>query len=235
MGRTYIETFDDGPGGWFDWASNAEGPKALEQAPSAVISRSPWWVDYNHAPPGGGYLHLPFGLLTRPGSGRFTQHFQRVGGTNRFIDGGFGMDFTDAAVTLRLRGDAALRGAQLHLHVQAEVAGLFVNFVLTGQPLQIGTDWSEQTVTLRDEPSQWKCLGSRHDRTDDYGSGEIGQVLRDVNCDILLILYPLNVAADEPVAGDPHRLKAGEDYSLDRSLLPSGRIELDEVRIDFAP
>jgi len=51
--NTYIETFDDGPGGWFGWTSNSGGPKPLEISDSAVISRSPWWIDYNHAPPGG--------------------------------------------------------------------------------------------------------------------------------------------------------------------------------------
>ena len=50
--RTYVTTFDDGPGGWV-------GRKvALEVADGIAISRSPWWVDANHAPPGGGYLHL---------------------------------------------------------------------------------------------------------------------------------------------------------------------------------
>ena len=40
-------------------------------------------------------------------------------------------------------------------------------------------------------------------------------------------------AGNDAVAG-PHRLKAGEDYEVDRARLPSGPIMLDEVRIDFA-
>ena len=56
-GRTYVETFDDGPGGWVGWS---HGLTSLETGPSLVVSRSPWWIDANHAPPGGGYLHLLF-------------------------------------------------------------------------------------------------------------------------------------------------------------------------------
>ena len=48
----YTETFDNGPGGWYGWISNAAGPKPLEIKDSCAISRSPWWIDYNHAPPG---------------------------------------------------------------------------------------------------------------------------------------------------------------------------------------
>ena len=41
----YTETFDDGPGGWYGWISNAAGPKPLEICDSCAISRSPWWID----------------------------------------------------------------------------------------------------------------------------------------------------------------------------------------------
>jgi len=49
--RTYLETFDDGTGGWSGYISNAAGPKPLEHTGSVVTSRSPFWIDYNHAPP----------------------------------------------------------------------------------------------------------------------------------------------------------------------------------------
>ena len=49
---TYIETFDDGPGGWQEW------PNSLKVENGYAMAASPWWVDFNHAPPGGGYLHL---------------------------------------------------------------------------------------------------------------------------------------------------------------------------------
>lgn len=38
--QTYIERFDDGPGGWFGWVDNACGPKSLERGPSSLTSRS---------------------------------------------------------------------------------------------------------------------------------------------------------------------------------------------------
>lgn len=34
--RTYTEHFDNGPGGWFGWKSNSEGPKPLEYQPGVV-------------------------------------------------------------------------------------------------------------------------------------------------------------------------------------------------------
>ena len=37
----------------------------------------------------------------------------------------------------------------------------------------------------------------------------------------------------EPVDGNPHLLKAGEDYKADLSRLPEGTVMLDEVRIEF--
>src|SRR5690348_18055113 len=100
--KTYLETFDDGPGGWFGWISNAAGARALEIHDGYATSRSPWWIDYNHAPPGAGYLHLPFMLHTR---GKAGEHLREVAGENRFIGGGFPTDFTGAKVTLRLRGE----------------------------------------------------------------------------------------------------------------------------------
>ena len=82
VSRLYRETFDDGPGGWFGWIDNAAGPRRLEVRESALVTRSPWWIDYNHAPPGAGYLHLLAILLTR---GPFGEHQREVAGENRFV------------------------------------------------------------------------------------------------------------------------------------------------------
>ena len=62
--KVFIETFDHGPCGWINWGS--KGPFAVEIHDSIALSRSPWWVDYNHGPPGAGYLHMPFMLHLRP-------------------------------------------------------------------------------------------------------------------------------------------------------------------------
>ena len=146
-GQTYIETFDDGPGGWLGWESIAVGPKRLEIEDGAILSRSPWWIDYNHAPPGGGYLHLPFYLQTNSLYGDFRQD-RELGGRNRFVEGGFPGDFTNAKMTLRLKGEMELRGDDLLLLVQAKVGDIHVNQVLTKQPFKVTSDWSEQTIIL---------------------------------------------------------------------------------------
>ncbi len=64
--------------------------------------------------------------------------------------------------------------------------------------------------------------------------GNIGPVLENLNCDIILILHPLDVVALEPLKGDLHRQRAEKEYEVDRSCLPSGRVPLDEVHIEFA-
>ena len=171
----YIETFDDGPGGWYGWISNAAGPKPLEIRDGCAISRSPWWIDYNHAPPGAGYLHLLYMLNT---TGKPGEHQREVQGENRFVRGGFPTDFTHARMTLRLRGEVEAKGAQLLLLCQAVQGGICSGWLLTGQPFRVTPDWSEQTVTAVPDPAQWTCLGSRHDRTDFYGEIPLPTVLR---------------------------------------------------------
>jgi len=235
----YVETFNDGPGGWYGWISNAAGPKPLEIRDGCAISRSPWWIDYNHAPPGAGYLHLLYMLNT---AGKAGEHQREVHGENRFVRGDYPTDFTRARMTLRLRGELEAKDAQLLLLCQAVQAypeqsrrgGICSGWLLTGQPFRVTPDWSEQTVTIVPDPAQWKCLGSRHDRADFYGEIPLPVVLGDVNTDILLVLHPLDVAPMGPLDGDPHRLRPERDYPVWRSRLPEGYVWLDEVRIDFA-
>src|SRR6185369_9317586 len=104
----------------------------------------------------------------------------------------------------------------------------------TGQPMRVGPDWSEQTVVCEPDESQWTCLGSRHDRTDYYGRAPLPTVLADVNTNILLVLFPLDIAPMGPLDGDPHLLRPEKDYPVWRSRLPEGYVMLDEVRIAFA-
>lgn len=226
----YRETFDDGPGGWLGWESNQRGPKALEWKPGIVTSRSPWWIDYNHAPPGAGYLHLLYLLLTRGAPG---EHQREVSGPNRFIAGGFGTDFTNAKITLRLKGELLDRGASLHLLCQGVHGGICTGWLLTGQPIRVTPDWSEQTLHCVLDERQWTCLGSRHDRTDYYGHTPLATVLGDANADILFVLHPLDIAPMGPLNADPHRLRPEKDYPVWRSRLPEGYVLLDEIRIEF--
>jgi hypothetical protein len=226
----YVEAFDDGPGGWYGWISNASGPKPLEIRDSCAVSRSPWWIDYNHAPPGAGYLHLLYMLNT---GGKPGEHQREVEGVNRFTKGGFPRDFANSRLTLRSRGELEDKGARLVLLCQAVQGGICSGWLLTGQPFGVTPDWSEQTATLVLDPEQWTCLGSRHDRTDSYGVLPLPVVLGDVNTDILLVLHPLEIAPMGPLAGDPHRLRPERDYPVWRSRLPEGYVLLDEVRIDY--
>lgn len=227
---TYLETFDTGPGGWFGWYDNARGPKPLECSPGCVVSRSPWWIDYNHAPPGAGYMHLLFLLLTH---GRAGEHHREVAGENRFAEGRFGTNFANAELTFRIRGELHQAGTKLHLLVQGVHDNLCSGWILTGQSLEVTPDWSEQTLTATLDASAWTCLGSRHDRTDFYGTVPLDTILRDVNANILLVLFPLDIAPMGPIDGDPHHLRPEKDYPVWRRRLPEGYVQLDEVRIRF--
>ncbi len=232
QGATYVETFDDGPGGWYGFISNAGGPKPLEIREGCAISRSPWWIDYNHAPPGAGYLHLLYILNTAGVPG---EHQREVEGTNRFTKGGFPTDVTGARVTLRMKGELEDKGAELVLLCQSVQDGICSGWMLTGQPFRVTAELSEQTVTAVPDPAQWTCLGSRHDRTDYYGRIPLHTVLREVNTNIMLVLYPLNIQPMGPIPGDPHILRPERDYPVWRARLPEGYVMLDEVRIEFDP
>ena len=223
--KLYVETFDDGPGGW------EEHQKALDIRDGSAITRSPWWVDGNHAPPGGGYLHLLYILYTsRDGAERR----EATAGKSRFILGDHPTDWTNARVTVRLKGDLDMRGTQLVLLAQAKVGTHRQNHVLTAQPIDVTPEWTEQTITLAPDPAQWLSLGTRHDRTDYYGHGDIADVLRDLNADIILVLHPVNVVPLQTIEGDVHVPFAGRDYDVDQGRLPKGYVMLDEVRIEFA-
>ena len=227
--RVYVETFDDGPGGWLGW--DATGGTRLEIRNGAMVSRSPWWVDCNHAPPGAGYLHLLYCLMTTHATAHRPE-IECVAERNRFVDEGFPTDFTNARMTPRLKGEVDARGAQLVLLLQGDVGPRRINSAFTGQPFDITPDWSDQTVTLVPDDGQWTCLGSRHDRTEMYGEGPIAPLLADVNCDLILVLFPLDVVPVEALNTDMHRLRAGRDYEVDRSGLPEGFVMLDTVRIE---
>ena len=228
---TYRETFDEGAGGWIAWLGpNRPAPAVIEDG--ALVSRSPWGIDANHAPPGGGYLHLLFILHTASQDNPGDSYAPLLGG-NRFIIGGYPRDFRNARLTLRLKGEVDLQGAELRLHCQSRVGEKAINFVMTSQSFAVTPEWSEQTITLAPDPAQWLCLGARHDLNDVYGWGGIESVLRDVNIDIILLLHPLHIVPLTPEPHGPHFRRAEVDYAVDRTYLPSGHIMLDEVRIGF--
>src|SRR5215467_4592452 len=114
MSAIYLEDFNNGLGGWFGWIDNLKGFKPLLIRDGAAIMASPWWIDYNHAPPGAGYLHLPYILMTAGGAAH-NEVYIETAGVNRFLEQKFSTDFTNAKITLRLRGELLTRGAQLVL------------------------------------------------------------------------------------------------------------------------
>jgi len=230
MPATYIETFDRGPGGWWGWIGNAEGMKPLPWRKGRLISRSPWWVDYNHAPPGAGYLHMLFCMNTK---GPFGEQMKEMGGFNRFTAEGFPLDFRNARMTVRARGELLQRGARVVLLVQAHIGNITSGWALTGRPFRVGKKWAESSVVLSPDPRRWTPLGGRHDRLDYYNVEPLESVLSNVNVNIMLIFFPLDIRPMGPLAGNLHRLRPGKDYPVWTSHLPEGYIELDTVKIAF--
>ena len=175
-------------------------------------------------------MHLLFMLDTDRAP---SERHQAIAGENHFVQQGCSTNFTDARLTLRLKGELIPNGAQLLLLCQGVHDDLCSGWLLTGQPFTVTDDWSESTVHACPDADQWTCLGSRHDRTATYGFRPLETVLADVNTDILLVLFPLDISPMGPLAGDPHSLRPEEDYPVWRSKLPEGYVALDEVRIEF--
>jgi hypothetical protein len=229
---TYVEDFDDGPGGWMRVIDNFAPVAALPIANGIVRCQGPWWVDYNHAPPGGGYLQLLMCLVTKGPSG---ESIREVAGENRFVKAKFPTDFTNARITLRLRGELEAAGTKFSVLIQGSIDGLISGWVLTGQTFEITEDWTEQTVTLAPDPAQWTSIGSRHDRTDTYGEKPLRDILRNVNVNMHLIMFPVKPRPMGRLDGDPHRLRAGRDYPIWPSSIAQGYVEIDRITIAFAP
>jgi hypothetical protein len=188
-------------------------------------------VDYNHAPPGGGYLQLLMCLVTRGAPGESTRE---AAGENRFVKGNYPTDFTNAKITMRLRGELEAAGTHLSVLLQGSVDGICSGWVLSGQPFTVTREWSEQTVQCVPDPSQWTSLGSRHDRTDTYGEKPLRSVLGNVNVNIHILMFPVKPRPMGRIAGDPHILRAGRDYPIWPSSIAQGYVEVDRVAFEFA-
>ncbi len=228
--REYVEDFDNGPGGWMRVVDNFAPVAALPIRDGVVCCQGPWWVDYNHAPPGGGYLQLLMCLVTKGPTGEATRE---AGGPNRFIGGGYPTDFANARISLRLRGELEAAGTRFSVLLQANVDGLTSGWVLTGETFEVTPDWSEQSVTCVPDPSAWVSIGSRHDRTDTYGERPLARVLQDVNVNMHLIMFPVKPRPMGRIDGDPHLLRAGRDYPIWPSSIAQGYVEVDRIAIAF--
>ena len=88
---------------------------------------------------------------------------------------------------------------------------------------------------MNDVPDQghWTTLGSRHDRTDFYGVIELQKVLSNVNTNIMLVLFPLEISPMGPIPVEMDLLRPEKDYPVWRSKLPEGYLQIDTVRIEF--
>jgi hypothetical protein len=228
--KTYTEDFDDGPGGWLKVVDNWHVVTSLPVHDGAIWSYGPWWVDYNHAPPGGGYLQLLMCLNTRGPVGEVARE---VGGKNRFVVDNYPIDFTNARATIRIRGELEPAGARVCLLVQGIQDGICAGWALTGQPIAVTKEYSETTLNLLPDERQWTALGSRHDRRETYGTKPLSKILADVNVNIYLVLFPVHPRPMGPIKGDPHILRAGRDYPIWPSSVTQGYVAVDRVSIEF--
>ena len=223
--QSYEETFDDGPGGWV-----ADVWRPLPIWDGVAYCHGPWTVDSNHCFPGAGYLHLLMYLHTR------ADRLNNLGKQNRFVDGGYSRDFRGAKLSVRLRGQVDLQGSELVVLIQSSGPDKSFprsNYILTGQHFDVTDQWSEQSITLDPDPEQWTYMGARHDCNERYDAPrEIGDVLADVNVDIIFVLFPLTIVPLVPVE-DMHVPYAGRDYPVDLKSLPHGLVMFDTVRIDY--
>ena len=223
----YVHAFSDGNGGLI--ANNGDPLRIWDGVANCY---SPWFLDANHAPPGAGYLHLILWIHT-------DQRWEEGGRSSRlpyrassFVRAGKSKDLRNAKLTVRLRGEVDLKGAQLILLAQSQTPKTTANMVLTGQPLRITEDWSEQTIVLANDEKQWTCLGARKGREQEYGCDAIDTVLSDVNCDLIFVLFPLN-ATPACKGADGPGLYANVDYPANAANLPRGLIQFASIRIDY--
>jgi hypothetical protein len=230
MASSYIETFDDSPGGWIRVVDNVHGPAALPVKDGALWSYGPWWVDYNHAPPGAGYLQLLMCLNTK---GPFGETLKEVGGENRFVTGGFSRDLTNCKLSVRIKGELEAAGTNICVLIQGAQDGMVTGWIYTGKTFSVTPEYTEQSVTLVPDETQWTCLGARHDRGDFYGRTPLQRILSDVNVNLYLLLFPVKPQPMGPLNGHPHQLRAGKDYPVWPSSIAQGYVAVDTIRIDW--
>ncbi|OHB55219.1 MAG: hypothetical protein A2Y12_09355 [Planctomycetes bacterium GWF2_42_9] len=227
--KLYLETFDNGAGGWYA-LDRDKGAYELLIKNGVVRCDGPWWIDYNHAPPGAGYINLLMGLYIK---GPVCESIRDIGGPNHFIEGGYSTNLTNTKLTFRVKGEMDLQGAHVCLLIQGYHEDICSGWILTGQPINVTKEWSEQVITAVPDEKQWTALGSRHDRTDFYGVVDLKTILCNVNCNIYLILFPVNIVPKGPINGDPHILRAGKDYPVWQTRLPDGYVLVDTIKVEY--
>lgn len=117
-----------------------------------------------------------FPQSTHPGENQ-----REASGENQFTKDGFGVEFTNAQLTLRLKGERKARDTQLYRQFQGVDKRGCTGRILTGQPIKVNSEWSAQRITAFNDGSEWTCLGSRHDRSDFHGRTPLKAVLSDLS------------------------------------------------------
>jgi hypothetical protein len=227
---SYVETFDHGSGGWVRVVDNVMPPAALPVRDGALWSYGPWWVDYNHAPPGAGYLQLLMCLHTKP---PFGESLKEAAGENRFVTGGYARDLTNATITARIKGELEAAGTKICVLIQGSQDGKVTGWIHTANTMSVSLEYAEQSVKLVPDESQWTCLGARQGREDYYGRTPLARILSDVNVNLYLLLFPVKPRPMGPFVGDPHLLRAGKDYPVWPSSIAQGYVAVDTIRIDW--
>jgi hypothetical protein len=158
---------------------------------------------------------------------------REVGGNNRFVSDKYPIDFTNARIKVRIRGELEPAGANVCVLVQGMQDGICSGWVLHGQPIRVQPEYTETTVICKPDESQWTCLGSRHDRRETYGVKPLNKILSNVDVNVYLILFPVKPRPMGPIPGDPHILRAGRDYPIWPSSIAQGYVGVDRIEMEF--
>lgn len=140
-----------------------------------IESRSPWWIDYNHKPPGAGLLNVLFVIWLDSYYGGLRQK---------------SLDLRDARLHCRVMiAEANLKGNHVYFWFQTfnSEENKYHNYVLTKRPLDVSkaaSSWRDVTIPINTDGADWTCLGSSQERSDKYACGSIEMDLQNVNANL---------------------------------------------------
>lgn len=192
-----------------------------------------WSIDHYHAPPDGpGYLHILMWLPT----GNYDQFYPVFYGQQKppFIKANCSTNLTSA--TLRFKYRAVIKNpgpANIYLWVQAVKGDAGINYRLR-KPVPVSPEWRVEEIRLQPDPNLWVCMrGASYMPM--YTKGcefSIGELLKDVNRNILFVLFPLALS-DEVAQKSSLKQRPMQHFTVDREALPSGYLEIDWITIDY--
>ena len=95
-------------------------------------------------------------LVTKGPSG---ESIREAAGENRFVKAGYPTDFTNARITLRLRGELEAAGTKFSVLIQGSMDGLVSGWVLTGQTFEVTTGVPQAMASRGGRPKPSYCEG----------------------------------------------------------------------------